>query len=131
MQKIEKVCSYEKLDSGIYEIILTESSQVATDGWIEALTAINKEPDKHKRILFLTEFRGGMLPLNYAVPKMREFIRQHPNRAPMRTAFLYPKNFLVVTVSVIANAMIARSREEIQFFMLEDRAKALAWLLRD
>ena len=131
----EAVCLYSELDNGIHQIVLTESSRQAVDGWIAAVEHIYENAQPNDLVRMLADLRCGAQPFAYTMLRMRDLLKKYPQRPRARTAFYHDPDFLAFIVRDLVTATIKTSigsgRDAVDFFPSDQYDKAIQWLLLD
>lgn len=124
--------------NGIEELILKEVSHHAVDAWLKHLSAIMGSPAEGTlTVRVMTDSSVGMMPLQYASRRGREWMqtqaRLNPNATAVhsRVVFLYDRGFLISLVGNLIRLLLRGSQApyELRFFEVARRAEAEAWLL--
>ncbi len=128
----KQVVIYTLLENGIHEFKFLESSVNAIDQWIAKTEELTREvpADTTMRALY-DQVQSGMQPAAYAFRVSQAMLKKYPNRAPTRTVFLVNKSFFVSLMQSFISLLRTANKDKVKFFNGDQRAEAIAWLLRD
>jgi hypothetical protein len=126
------LCTCQQLDNGIYDIVYTESSHQAAEEYLAHLDWLydGKTPQDPTVRVMVDVSVSEQLPLNQMLPKIREFIRNHPYRPPTRNVYLLSDNCYAHFLDTFVN-MLRAPRDRVRYFNSSKRDEAIAWLLAD
>lgn len=121
-------CIYTVLENGVHEMVMTESSRLAVDEFIEVLVELtDKTYDKQESVLILFDTRVGVQPINYVFSRVQGLTKQYkPTGQTTKLAMIMQSNALIKTIEALMH-MLRFLR--VRFFSPQDRDKAIAWLL--
>lgn len=125
-------CTCKQLDNGIYDIVYTRSSHQTADEYLMHLDDLytGKSPQDPTMRLMVDFSHSEILPLNYMLPKIRQFIMTHPYRPPTRNVYLINDNNYAHFLDTVVN-MLRAPRDKVRYFKSSRRDEAIAWLLSD
>ncbi len=122
-------CKYRKLENGIHEFIMTESSRAAVDDFIKALEHIAKtaSPDDVS-IPSLMDSSVGVQPIRYIFGRVKDYMQANSSGSMQSSKFalILPPSALTRTVDTMMRVFpFLKTR----LFNPGERDKAIQWLL--
>jgi hypothetical protein len=120
-------CTYRRLDNGVHEFVMHESSRAAVDEFIAAIAQMAQSLPPGRSSPSLIDTRVGLQPLHYSFTRMMKLVQQYP--APdnaSRVAMIVQPHVLLQSVATFMRLFPwTRTR----FFTPDHYAEALAWLV--
>lgn len=122
--------TYQRLDNGIYEFVFHDADKATVDFFFYALQdilSLTKKTDMARYILDVSN-SGRDVSLTPMIQRFRKLEQQLPDRARGRTAVLHNPALTYTFLDGLVRAL-APSRDVTRFFPIENRDKAIEWLL--
>lgn len=125
-------CTYNRLENGIHEFILGDSSRVSFDALLDHISQVYGKTSPEEIILNLVDFRkSGLPPLRYGFQRTQESIarfKKEGREIPRaRSAYLHNPGAMIMMVQSFLNLL--NSNAVGRFFAADEREKAIEWLL--
>lgn len=129
-QVATSVMTYRHHDEGWHELVFHESSHAAIDALYVQLDLFFQRPLTEKIHVLVDMTESGTLPMVYAFQTIRPLMARYPQRPPTRYALL-SANRLDLMQLVKSTIVAIHPQINANYFGGNQRAAALAWLLRD
>jgi hypothetical protein len=125
-------CAYKRLENGIHEFTIYDSSKATIDEFFRILEGIllNSRPSDTARYIIDVSQSAGLTSLVTGAQRFRRLETQIPSRAKGRTVVLHSSGGVLSFIDNFVRAL-APSRDITRFFPVEKREEAIEWLLTD
>lgn len=120
------------LEDGIHEFTWLSSSREAVDVWVEYCDSLYMRCSPDDTVYFVHVIQTANFPsMSYVVRKSRELQQKYPDQPNTRSAVLFQSLFFGGIINILKRMLNIQGKDTTQFFRLDERDKALEWLLSD
>lgn len=128
MTSNKPACIHRVLDGNVQEFVLTEATRRGVDELFDTVESILAEAHACNDMSiiagrFLLDSRIGLLPLNYALSRVRAMAKKYPSHPQSRTALVFQLTPLTRALDLVLRTIML-----FRLYGADDYDTALAWL---
>lgn len=131
------ITEHTRLANGVDHLLLRNNSRQAADGLLafldSYLTTLAPHPTDTPPLLLMVELaQSGMPPLAHLSHHYQLLLKRHSSKQlHARIAYVYTGGFMLPIVRSIFSLIRSASHVQRQYFPIDERDRAMAWLLEE
>lgn len=120
-------CTIEQHTNGIHEFCFLKPGRQSIDVALDALDDLLTNTPLDGQLFILWDLRGGIPPISYTFQRIKAMLRNHPERAIVRIAFVHSGGSLARMAQTFLDLLTTQSKR--RMFNGDQYEEAVAWLL--